>query len=93
MIRRKKYLTPERLAEKLRSIRLALGLSQNELIRYLDVELVLQSDISNYEIGRREPPLVVLLRYARAANISTDMLIDDEIDLPAKLPAKSKRAR
>ncbi len=49
--------------------------------------------ISKYERGVLEPPLHVLLRYARLAGFSTDVLIDDELDLPAKLPAKPKPAR
>jgi transcriptional regulator with XRE-family HTH domain len=80
-------LKPERLAEKLVQLRTALGLSQNELIRALDVELT-QNRISEYETGKGEPPLPVLLRYARLAGVCVDVLIDDEQDLPAKLPAK-----
>lgn len=37
--------------------------------------------ISEYEHGIREPNLIVLLHYARAARISTDELIDDDIDI------------
>lgn len=80
---------PERLAEKLIQIRMALGLSQNELIRSLDVDLT-QNRISEYETGKGEPPLRILLKYARLVGISTDVLIDDELDLPTKLPAKRK---
>jgi transcriptional regulator with XRE-family HTH domain len=81
---------PTRLAEKLVQIRVALGLSQNEMIRRLGVEkLIKQNAISEYELGKREPPLRILLRYSRAANVSTDVLIDDELDLPAKLKARS----
>jgi transcriptional regulator with XRE-family HTH domain len=67
----------------------ALGLSQNELIRRLDVELT-QNRISEYETGKGEPPLPVLLRYARLVGVSTDVLIDDELDLPDKLPSKKR---
>jgi transcriptional regulator with XRE-family HTH domain len=82
---------PERLAGKLLQIREVLGLSQNEMIRRLGLEtLVKQNAISEYELGKREPPLRILLQYARAAGVSTDVLIDDEIDLPAKLPARRK---
>jgi transcriptional regulator with XRE-family HTH domain len=80
---------PERLAEKLIQIRTALGLSQNELIRMLDVDLT-QNRISEYETGKGEPPLPVLLKYARLVGISTDVLIDDELDLPERMPAKPK---
>ena len=41
--------------------------------------------ISNYGLGTGEPPLPVLLAYARLAGILTDVLIDDELDLPGKL--------
>jgi transcriptional regulator with XRE-family HTH domain len=82
----------ERLAGKLLQIRVALGLSQSEMLRRLGFEDVLDyKRISEYELGSSEPPLAVLLSYARAVNVSTDVLIDDELDLPAKLPAKTKR--
>lgn len=80
---------PDRLAEKLIQIRTALGLSQNELIRMLDVDLT-QNRISEYETGKGEPPLPILLKYARLVGISTDVLIDDELDLPERMPAKPK---
>ena len=82
---------PERLAEKLLRIRTALGLSQSGLVKRLGLEdAISYKKISDYERGSREPSLLIILRYARAANISTDVLIDDELDLPAKLPAKPK---
>jgi transcriptional regulator with XRE-family HTH domain len=49
-----------------------------------------RSNISAYEQGRRDPPLHVLLAYARAANVYVDALIDDELNLPDDLPAKRK---
>ena len=82
---------PARLAEKLLQIRLDLGLSQNELIRRMGLsDEILQGSISGYELGTRVPPLTVLLEYARVAGICTDVLIDDDIDLPVKLPSKPK---
>ena len=83
---------PSRLAEKLLQIRNALGLSQTEMLYRLGVEdLITYHQISRYETGTREPPLRILLGYARVANVSTDVLIDDELDLPDRLPSKSKR--
>jgi transcriptional regulator with XRE-family HTH domain len=38
--------------------------------------------ISEYEIGRREPNLMLLLQYARAAGVTVESLIDDHLDLP-----------
>ncbi|HEX8145741.1 MAG TPA: helix-turn-helix transcriptional regulator [Pyrinomonadaceae bacterium] len=80
---------PERLAEKLLQIRETLGLSQSELLRRLDLEdAISYKKISDYERGQREPSLIVLLRYARLAGVCVDSLIDDDLDLPADLPAK-----
>lgn len=81
----------ERLADKLRRIRLELGLSQTEMLKRLGVEdLIVYNQISRYETGDREPPLRILLEYARVAGVCTDVLINDDLDLPAKLPAKPK---
>ena len=82
---------PARLPEKLLQIRLALGLSQGEMLRRLDLHHLGRTTVSAYEVGTSEPPLPVLLKYARLVGISTDVLIDDELDLPAKLPATPKR--
>jgi transcriptional regulator with XRE-family HTH domain len=79
---------PARLAEKLRQIRIALGLSLSEMLRHLDAEdLIVSAQISGYESGSREPSLLLLLRYARIARVPTEVLIDDDLDLPEKLPS------
>ena len=77
---------PKRLGEKLLQIRLNLGLSQNQMLEKLGIsEKVFRSAVSGYELGKREPTLIILLKYARLAGISTDVLIDDDFDLPEKL--------
>ena len=82
---------PERLAKKLRQIREAFGLSQSEMLKHLEADdLIVYNEISKYELGLREPALLVLLKYARAAGIYVDVLIDDDLDLPEKLPAQEK---
>lgn len=88
---RKPRVKPERLAEKLRTIREAFGLSQGELVKRLEAGNVIDAKhVSKFELGEREPSLIVLLRYARMAGISIDVLADDDLKLPAKLPAKPK---
>ncbi len=73
---------PKRLAEKLLFIRHSLKLSQNGMIARLDMSgLLTQADISTFELGKRIPSLIVLLRYARALNLHVDDLIDDGIDV------------
>lgn len=87
---------PKRLAEKLRRIRETLSLSQTEMHRALDVgDEILYTRISDYELDKAEPTLMILLQYARAAGVSTDTLIDDELDLPDRLlsPTKSEGVR
>jgi transcriptional regulator with XRE-family HTH domain len=81
---------PARLGSKLLQIRKALGLSQNGMIRFLGFVELVQGTISAFESGGREPSLLVLLAYARTANVSVESLIDDELDLPEKLPASLK---
>ena len=85
-------LKAERLGEKLLQIREALGISQSEMLRRLGFEDALfYNRISDYELGKREPPLPILLQYARVAGVSTDVLIDDEMNLPERLPKKTRR--
>jgi transcriptional regulator with XRE-family HTH domain len=80
---------PARLAEKLLQIRSGLSLSQNEMIKRLGADLT-QNRISDYERGKGEPPLPLLLSYARAAGVCLERLVDDGLDLPEVLPAKSR---
>jgi transcriptional regulator with XRE-family HTH domain len=72
---------PKRLAAKLVAIRNSFNLSQNELVERLGMDGVVRSTISSYERGVREPPYLTLLKYARLAGVSTDVLIDDDLDL------------
>ena len=82
---------PERLAEKLLHIRTALGLSQSQMLSRLGRgETGYRHYISHFETGQREPSLMVLLEYARAANVYVEALIDDELDLPERLPSPTK---
>jgi transcriptional regulator with XRE-family HTH domain len=85
---------PQRLAEKLTAIRSALGLSQNEMVRRLGLEgELLREEVSRFERGiGGEPPLDVLLRYARVISTTgrgefLEVLIDDSLELPRRIPA------
>lgn len=73
---------PVHLARKLKEIRVRLGYSQNELLNALGMSGKQdRSSISGYEIGSKEPTLPVLLKYARLIDVSTDLLIDDSLDI------------
>jgi len=78
---------PKRLAEKLLQIRTELGLSQPEMLRRLGVQDQIDyTTSSKYELDKNEPPLDILLQYARAAGVHMEDIVDDELDLPARLP-------
>jgi len=56
--------------------------SQGELVRQLSVQaLIDHTTISKYELDKNEPPLVILLAYARLTGIAVEQIIDDELDL------------
>jgi transcriptional regulator with XRE-family HTH domain len=86
---RKARMKPERMSEKLLQIRLALGLSQSELLRQLGLEDAMDyRRISEFERGTTEPHLSVVLQYARAAGVHMEDIVDDDLDLPVTLPGK-----
>jgi transcriptional regulator with XRE-family HTH domain len=82
-----------RLNEKIRQIREAYGWTQPEFIRRLGLEdELMQSDIQAFERSpedrwAREPALPHLLRIARLAGITIDVLVDPDLELPDRLPA------
>lgn len=85
---------PRRLAAKLLQVRQALNLTQEQMLAALRLdEKVFSSAISGYELGTREPPLLVLLKYARLAGLCMEVLVDDKMDLPSRLPVRSRSKR
>lgn len=72
---------PKYLAKKLLQIRKRLDISQAEMVSRLGFRTIHPAHISGYERGEREPPLPVLLKYARLVGVSTDCLIDDDAKL------------
>ena len=88
---RAQHPLPEKLPAKLFYIRLHLALTQEEMVErlqseikaaYQEVPSLFSGQISEYERGEREPPLIVLLHYARLAQIPVEVLIDDGMSLP-----------
>lgn len=76
-------IKPEYLAGKLLTVRKRLGLSQSALAEKLSSQTIKlrRSDISRYELGLREPPLVILFRYAQIAGVSMDLFANDEMNI------------
>ena len=69
---------PQHLAAKLRHIRKSLGLTQPRLVERLKVAGISAVYISQYESGRTEPTLIVLLAYSRVSGIPVEQIIDDD---------------
>lgn len=61
------------------------------MLRQLGLDHLNRTTVSAYEVGTSEPPLPVLLKYARLTGVCVERLIDDEVDLPDKLPAKGHK--
>lgn len=87
---RAKRTIPQRMPEKLKAIRSELSYTLEEMVVRLEAKLaemdypdisLYSGNIHEYEKGAREPLLPVLLAYARIADVSVDLLIDDNLDL------------
>lgn len=78
-----KRLIPNRLGEKLKAIREHLGLTTEEIIVKLDCPQIPlhRASITQFEKNRREPQLLVLLKYARLGKTTIEILIDDELNI------------
>lgn len=76
---------PKKLAAKLRHIRENFDLTQEQMVKELKAyglkrERLYAATISQFESGKREPSLLVLLAYSKYSGIPVNSLIDDEID-------------
>ena len=72
---------PLLLSHKLLAIRRRLQMSQTEMARALGLT-VHYSAVSNFELGTREPDLLVVLRYASLAGVPMESIVDDNLTLP-----------
>lgn len=70
------------LKDKLKHIRLCLGLPQDQLAERLGlVGVSRRSRVSEWESGRCEPDRFVLLKYSEIGDVDIGKLIDDEMSL------------
>lgn len=84
---------PEGLPEKLLYIRLNLDMTQKQMLDRLQSGLDPDFDqiklypghISDYENGIREPPLRILMEYARIAKVPMEVLANRWLSLPGSL--------
>ena len=87
---RGRRVLPRKLPEKLKMIRFHLHQSLEGMVRLLEPELhrlgypevkLYSGYITEFEQGKREPVLPVLLAYARLARSNVELLIDDQVSL------------
>lgn len=95
---RQRRARPRRLAAKLRQIRTNLGLTQEQMYERLGEtnSALWPGHIGEFETDRREPNLLVILAYGRVMSTTgggefLETLLDDELDIPDKLPADPKK--
>jgi transcriptional regulator with XRE-family HTH domain len=94
----RKRPVPKLLAKKLKLIRARLGVGQLQMAMLLSNA---QSPpdgamVSRFERGEREPNLFVILEYAKVAQISVAILIDDAWtlkELGAAIPNVARRVK
>ena len=74
---------PKRLGTKLLQIRTSLDLTQAGLIKALAVKgaKLYPSNISEFEQGKPEPSLLVLLAYSNLSGHTINDLVDDKVKL------------
>ncbi len=80
---------PQRLAEKLRTVRLHLQWTQEKMYAELKAAgaNLHPGYVSLYESDERVPSLLVLLAYSRVSKISMEIFADDKLELPGTIAA------
>jgi transcriptional regulator with XRE-family HTH domain len=76
-------MPPKNLPKKLKQIRLKAGLSKTAIIRTLNYNAspLYPSQISQFERGERQPPLLLVLAYAEFGDVCLCALADDELSI------------
>ena len=83
---------PKFLHEKLRRLREHLNVDAPNMAEKLRSEIASQSKreieikrhrISDFELGRSEPDLLMMLAYARLGRVRMDSIIDDDVSVAA----------
>ncbi|MCA9730575.1 helix-turn-helix transcriptional regulator [candidate division KSB1 bacterium] len=69
----------QRIGEKLRDLRKKNNLTIKELSNLIGYNT--HSHISEFETGKRTPPLDFLLKISNLFNVPVDLLVKDELDL------------
>ena len=72
---------PKRLGQKLRAIREHKGWTLDQMAKAVGkTGISRRTRVYEWEQGIRQPDLLALLAYARLVGVSTDVLIDDNLE-------------
>jgi transcriptional regulator with XRE-family HTH domain len=71
---RYKRKSPVKLADKLREVRLQLGLTQQQVADRIGTDA---SAVSRYERGIREPSLLEIYEFCKLSRVPFESLVDD----------------
>jgi transcriptional regulator with XRE-family HTH domain len=71
-----------RFGEKLRLLRTRQGMTLREVAAALGQRS--HSHITQIEFGRRKPSVELVMKVAQLFNVTPDLLLRDELDLPAE---------
>ena len=74
--------SPKKLGNKMREVRLRLGMTQEEVAKQLGTD---SGAVSRYERGLREPSLLEVLAFSRMSGVGMETLVDDKMGLTKKL--------
>jgi hypothetical protein len=90
---RKPQQQPKYLGVKLRKVREGFKYTLAEMTRELQgkgCEKLRPHYVGEFERGKRIPSHLVLLAYSKLSDLSINLFVDDDMDLPKRLPNRPK---